>query len=260
MLRRLFRALPDAPRARLLQARMHARDLLRSDVRFARVGTPHALPQRHAWPQVIHETPTAEAKRHNLRLAADALQRTRIAPGEVFSFARAVGPPTVSRGFRAGRTLVGGEVAASIGGGLCQLSGLLYVAALECGLEIVERHPHSLDIYTDATRFAPLGADATVVYGHRDLRFRNTLEVPIGFGCEIAHDAVALHVCCERELPRQAVTFEQTGSSATHAHVATRIAGVVVREDSYPRAGESPAHGDGLNPSASSPAASSHPP
>ena len=88
MLRRLFRALPDAPRARLLQARLLTRDLLRTERRFARPDAPHGLPACHAWTQVIHETPTAEAKRHNLRLAADALQRTRIAPGEVFSFAR----------------------------------------------------------------------------------------------------------------------------------------------------------------------------
>jgi vancomycin resistance protein VanW len=235
MLRRLFRALPDAPRARLLQARMHARDLLRSDVRFARVVTPHGLPQRHAWTQVIHETPTAEAKRHNLRLAAEALQRTCIAPGEVFSFARVIGPPILARGFRAGRTLVGGEVAASIGGGLCQLSGLLYVAALECGLEIVERHPHSLDIYTDATRFAPLGADATVVYGHRDLRFRNTLDVPVGFRCDITPDAATLWLCSDALLSLRKVEFRHALANGPHAHVVTLIDGVVFYEQRYTR-------------------------
>jgi vancomycin resistance protein VanW len=232
MLRRLFRALPDAPRARLLQARMHARDLLRSGVRFARVDTPHALPQRHAWTQVIHETPTAEAKRHNLRLAADALQRTRIAPGEVFSFARIVGPPILARGFRAGRTLVGGKVAASIGGGLCQLSGLLYLAALECGLEIVERHPHSLDIYTDATRFAPLGADATVVYGHRDLRFRNTLEVPIGFDCEIDAGQVTLALCASQAPARRSVAFIAE-PQASHTLVTTMVDGEAILQQCY---------------------------
>lgn len=232
MLRRLFRALPDAPRARLLQARIHARDLLRTDVRFARVGASHAFPQRHAWTQVIHDTPTAEAKRHNLRLAADALQRTRIAPGEVFSFARVVGPPITSRGFRAGRTLVGGEVAASIGGGLCQLSGLLYLAALECGLEIVERHPHSLDIYTDATRFGPLGADATVVYGHRDLRFRNTLDVPVGFTCEVDAGQVTLVLCASRPVVRRSVAFV-TESHVSHTVVTTVVGGEAILQQCY---------------------------
>lgn len=224
MLRRLFRALPDTLRARLLQVRMHARDAMRSDARFARPDVPHALPQRHAWTQVIHETPTAEAKRHNLRLAADALQRTCIASGEVFSFSRIVGPPIASRGFRAGRTLVGGEVAASIGGGLCQLSGLLYIAALECGLEIVERHPHSLDIYTDATRFAPLGADATVVYGHRDLRFRNTLGAPIGFTCGVDVGQVTLALCAPRPLARRSIAFVAEPHSS-HTFVTTMVDG-----------------------------------
>lgn len=232
MLRRLFRALPDTPRARLLQVRMHARDLLRSDLRFARVDTSHALPQRHAWTQVIHETPTAEAKRHNLRLAADALQRTVIAPGEVFSFARIVGPPILTRGFRAGRTLVDGEVAASIGGGLCQLSGLLYLAALECGLEIVERHPHSLDIYTEATRFAPLGADATVVYGHRDLRFRNTLDVAIGFACEVDAGEVTLALCAPRPFARRAIAFVAE-PHASHTVVTTMIDGKPILHQRY---------------------------
>lgn len=232
MLRRLFRALPDAPRARLLQARMHARDLLRTDLRFAHPNVPHGLPSCHAWTQVIHETPTAEAKRHNLRLAADALQRTRIVPGEVFSFARVIGPPIVSRGYRAGRTLVGGEVAASIGGGLCQLSGLLYVAALECGLEIVERHPHSLDIYTDATRFAPLGADATVVYGHRDLRFRNTLDQPIGFACEVDAGQVTLVLCGSRPVVRRSVAFVAE-SHASHTLVTTVVDGRVILQQRY---------------------------
>lgn len=232
MLRRLFRALPDTPRARLLQMRMLARDILKGDARFARPRTPHALPQRHAWTQVIHETPTAEAKRHNLRLAADALHRTTIAPGEVFSFARIVGPPILPRGFRAGRTLVAGEVAASIGGGLCQLSGLLYLAALECGLEIVERHPHSLDIYTDATRFAPLGADATVVYGHRDLRFRNTLDVPIGFACEVAADQVTLALCASQPPARRFVAFIAE-PHASHTLVTTMIDGRAIVHQRY---------------------------
>jgi len=63
-------------------------------------------------------------------------------------------------------------LALDYGGGLCQLSGIIYHAVLEAGLEILERHPHSLDIYTATTRYTPLGSDAAVVYGHKDLRFK----------------------------------------------------------------------------------------
>jgi vancomycin resistance protein VanW len=72
------------------------------------------------------------------------------------------------------------QVVAETGGGLCQLSGLIYLLALKAGLTITERHAHSLDIYREAERFAPLGSDATVSFGYKDLRFINTLPHPIG--------------------------------------------------------------------------------
>ena len=228
MLRRLFRALPDTPRALLLQVRLQARDALAGSARYATPTRAHALAERHRWTQTIHDTATAEAKRHNLRIAAESLHRTVVRPGEVFSFARVVGPPIAPRGYREGRTLVGGEVAASSGGGLCQLSGLLYLAALECGLEILERHPHSLDIYTDATRFAPLGADATVVYGHRDLRLRNTLDAPIAFRCTVETEAIALHLCSDAAIARRSVAFNTRALDHERSEVTTIVDGRTV--------------------------------
>ena len=68
---------------------------------------------------------------------------------------------------------------ADVGGGLCQLSGLAYELGLRAGLAVVERHPHTQDLYTEATRFTPLGLDATVVYGHKDLRLRNDRHAPL---------------------------------------------------------------------------------
>ena len=53
------------------------------------------------------------------------------------------------------------------------MSGLIYYVSLMAGLEVLERHPHSRDIYDDQTRYAPLGADATVAYGFKDLRVLN---------------------------------------------------------------------------------------
>jgi hypothetical protein len=57
----------------------------------------------------------------------------------------------------------------AIGGGLCQLSGLLYQAALEAGLEIVERHGHSRVVPGSS---AEQDLDATVFWNYVDLRFR----------------------------------------------------------------------------------------
>lgn len=58
---------------------------------------------------------------------------------------------------------------ASIGGGLCQLSNALYAAALDAGLEIVERHPHSAIVPGSE---AEAGRDATVFWNYLDLRLR----------------------------------------------------------------------------------------
>jgi hypothetical protein len=53
----------------------------------------------------------------------------------------------------------------------------VYHIGIIAGLDIIERYNHSVDIYTDDTRFAPLGTDATVVYGYKDLRIRNNTNV-----------------------------------------------------------------------------------
>lgn len=235
-LRRLFRALPETPRAWALWLRLRAADAFDTRMRYARPGVDHALPEQRHWRQPIHETPSAANKRHNLRRAARILERTTIHPGQLFSFARAIGPPIAMRGFRDGRTLVGGEVATSAGGGLCQLSGLLYLAALECGLEIVERHPHSLDIYTDATRFAPLGADATVVYGYRDLRFRNPHDQPIGFRCRIDTAYVEIEICSPRPLPDRRVDFVRQTDDSADIRIVTLLNGAMFCEQRYRRA------------------------
>jgi hypothetical protein len=56
-----------------------------------------------------------------------------------------------------------------MGGGLCQLSGAIYNAALEAGLEIVERHAHS---HPGVGNLAAVGRDATVFWNYVDLRLR----------------------------------------------------------------------------------------
>jgi vancomycin resistance protein VanW len=49
--------------------------------------------------------------------------------------------PTSARGFLPGRSLLAGELRPDYGGGLCQLSGLIYNVSLMAGLEVLERHP-----------------------------------------------------------------------------------------------------------------------
>jgi vancomycin resistance protein YoaR len=106
----------------------------------------------------------------NLRHAARAFHGVEIPAGRVFSFWRQLGRTTKGKGFTEGRELREGCLVPAVGGGLCQLSGLLYQAALEAGLEIVERHGHSRVIAGSA---AEKNLDATVFWNYVDLRFRS---------------------------------------------------------------------------------------
>ena len=93
------------------------------------------------------------------------------------------------------------------GGGLCQLSGLLYHLALTAGLGIVERHPHSVDLYTDETRYTPLGADATTVYGHKDLRLKNILSTPFCFRIKIKGNKLIGSICAPEPVQEHELRF-----------------------------------------------------
>lgn len=172
-----------------------------------------ARPEALTWPeyvtasQPLGHSEHVESKKHNLALALRELRDVHVGPGEIFSFWHLVGQPTKRRGFVPGRNLVGGRLEVSIGGGLCQLSGMLYLLALRSGLRVLERHAHSVDLYTEQTRFAPLGADATVAYGYKDLRFRNTLPHPIALRFELGEDRLTGSVCAPVPLEPCTVEF-----------------------------------------------------
>jgi vancomycin resistance protein VanW len=146
-------------------------------------------------------------KSHNLRLAIAQLEEVAIQPGEIFSYWHWVGEPSVARGYCEGRALIGNQLRTTVGGGLCQLSGAIYYLALRAGLTALERYPHSQDIYTPETRFTPLGSDATVVYGYKDLRFCNTLDVAICFRFELTETRLAVHICATQSIPEYQVEF-----------------------------------------------------
>lgn len=151
---------------------------------------------------------TLAEKKHNLRLAADHIRRYVVMPGEVFSFWRTVGNPNTSE-FACSRSIRRGVLQLERGGGLCQASGIIHHLALVAGLEVVERHNHSKDLYTDATRFCPLGSDATVAYGYRDLRVRNTTQTPIMFDLQVCDDHFEAYLRSVEPIAEHEIRFEQ---------------------------------------------------
>jgi vancomycin resistance protein VanW len=58
------------------------------------------------------------------------------------------------------------------------MSTVLYNVGLLGGLEILERHCHSIDLYGE-DRYFELGRDASIEYGYLDLRLRNPHDFPV---------------------------------------------------------------------------------
>jgi vancomycin resistance protein VanW len=180
------------------------------------------FPARVSLEQPILPTEYVETKIHNITLALKRVNNLLIPPGAIFSFWHVVGRPTGARGFLPGRSLLAGELRPDYGGGLCQLSGLMYYVSLMAGLEVLERHPHSRDIYDDQTRYAPLGADATVAYGFKDLRVLNPYSFPVCFRASVTPATVSCYLCCPQPVEEHVVEFARTAKEHGLTTVETR--------------------------------------
>jgi vancomycin resistance protein YoaR len=118
-----------------------------------------------------HDSPN---RVHNIKVAAGRLNRYVMVSGETFSLLENLGEFSLKRGFREAFVLYNGTLEPQYGGGSCQIATTLYNSALLAGLGIVERHNHGIyfTIY-------PLGRDASIYSGSRDLKIRNNTNHPI---------------------------------------------------------------------------------
>ncbi|MGE5543084.1 MAG: VanW family protein [Bacillota bacterium] len=172
----------------------------------------HCLLFSHASPLVRNPARAAEEyqanKIHNLRLAASSLDGVVVGPGQIFSFCRLVGRTTRGKGYLSALTLIGDRMLPLTGGGLCQISNMIYWMALHLGMEIIERHRHSYDLFPDAGRAIPFGCGATVFYNYVDLRFRNTLSFPIFFRFRVTESCLEGEAYGTQRLPFSVRVFE----------------------------------------------------
>lgn len=105
---------------------------------------------------------------HNVKLAADTINNTLLAPGEEFSMNGIVGETSEEQGYKQAATYAKGQVVPEFGGGVCQVSSTIYNAAVKAGLNTTERKSHSMTV-----AYVPLGEDAMISYGYSDLKFEN---------------------------------------------------------------------------------------
>jgi vancomycin resistance protein VanW len=112
-------------------------------------------------------------KVHNLALAVARLNGVVVRPGETLSYWRSIGKPSARKGYKVGMILFNGEMRHDTGGGLCQLSNLIYWMTIHSALTVCERHRHSFDVFPDSNRTQPFGSGATCAYNYIDLMIRN---------------------------------------------------------------------------------------
>lgn len=115
-------------------------------------------------------------KVENLRRALKRMDGIVVRPGETFSYWYVLGRPTARKGYVPGMQLHQGKVQTAVGGGLCQLSNMIFWMAMHTPLTIVERWRHSFDVFPDASRTQPFGSGATCAYNYIDLQLRNDTE------------------------------------------------------------------------------------
>lgn len=134
-------------------------------------------------PITSHST---DNRNENIRVAFSKISGTVLQPGESFSFNDIVGQRTEKNGFLPAIEYAYGEVSDGIGGGVCQASTTVYLAAVRAGMQIVKREPHS-----DAVNYISYGKDATVYWysNHKiDMVFKNPTDQPVYITAAVQSD------------------------------------------------------------------------
>jgi vancomycin resistance protein YoaR len=111
-------------------------------------------------------------RRVNVRITTQYATNVFLAPGEEYNFDKQIGPRTAARGYMLAPGITGPNTLEDVlGGGICQVSTTMFNTVILAGLQVTERHNHS--IYID---HYPKGRDATVTGGGKNLRFKNNTD------------------------------------------------------------------------------------
>ena len=144
----------------------------------------------------------AEGRNKNVRLGVGRIDGTLLSPGEVFSLNQIVGQRTAESGFQEAPIFVDGKKVPGLGGGISQVTGTTFNAAAKAGLPILEAHLHSRTV-----AYLPVGQDATVVWGQKDMRFQNNTGAPIYVAMNFANQKLTATLY-GKKTPGQTVTLK----------------------------------------------------
>lgn len=144
----------------------------------------------------------------NIELAASILDGASIEPKGEWSFNEAVGPRNERRGFRKAKAIIHRRLKKDFGGGVCQVASTLHAAALSAGLNILEHHPHSR-----VSAYIQPSLDATVVWGHMDLRIQNPYPFKVWVDTDISTKGVLKVSIRGTKKPNVTLYFQVQGTT-----------------------------------------------
>jgi vancomycin resistance protein YoaR len=108
----------------------------------------------------------------NIAKGSSIVNRILVAPGDTFSFVKALGEVTLDAGYAKAYIIRQGKTELDVGGGICQVSTTFFRAMLDSGLDIIERKAHAYRVSYYEEDSKP-GFDATVFIPKPDLSFIN---------------------------------------------------------------------------------------
>ena len=129
------------------------------------------------------------SRSRNIALAAKRINGICLLPGESVSFEKAFYDDSDGKSYEKANAIFKGKIVQAEGGGICQVSSTAYITCLKAGILPTERHPHSLPV-----RYVPLGLDAAISVGNKDLVVKNTLDAPILFRAEASGGTLTVEI------------------------------------------------------------------
>ena len=150
----------------------------------------------------------------NLRLAANKINGYVLLPGETFSYNKVVGKRSIEAGYKEAAVYENGQVVQGIGGGICQISTTLFNCALLANLDIVELHNHQF-----VPSYVKAGRDATVVYGSKDFKFKNSRKYAIKINCSVSGGVATFKIFGVRESTEYDISIVANVTSKTSTYI-----------------------------------------
>ncbi len=117
---------------------------------------------------------SSAARINNIRVAAGNMNGYVLPSGMTASLDAIFMPRTSANGYKSAGVYSGGKLVNGIGGGICQVSSTAYNALMNAGITVTMRYPHSSPV-----SYLPLGTDAAISAGSKDLQFRNDYPHPV---------------------------------------------------------------------------------